>query len=153
MKLEDIIEKLEMIKISNEELFSAVEFKKALQFLKDVEGIDELEAAEYILTPYYVEDGSICELYAYELKIEIVERKDFYKHLLDFTGRETISDVPKDIMEREKNYYMELLRGETLKIESIKRYIDYLLSSQELKEDIESVCREYKDENLYFELY
>lgn len=88
-----------------------------------------------------------------ELKIAIVVRKDFYKYLLDLTGRETIDDVPKYIMEREKYCYLELLNGDLLKIDSIKRYIDYLFSSQELRADVESVYQEFKSENLYFEIY
>jgi hypothetical protein len=148
--MKEIIGKLKIFKISNEELHKLIDFENALQLLKE----DDIEVSECILTPYYVDDGKRYEFYSYELNIREVEQKDFDKYLLQFTGKQKIEDIPSNIVERQKNCYIEFLNGENyFKKQLIQNYIEYIYNSSDIQQEVKSCFPKFTKDNLYFEIY
>jgi len=147
--IEEIIQSLETVKISNELLYNIGQLENALNSLDE----NEVEVLECILTPYYVKEGKRLELYAYELNIKQVEDYNYDKHLLELTGKEKIEDIPFNIIERQKNCYIEILKGKSLEKIRLQNYINYLYSSLDVHNEVKDSFGSFAKEQLYFELY
>ena len=114
----------------------------------------EIMPLDYLITPFYVKERMRYELYAYELYIDIVEKKDFNKYLLKYTSKKSIEEIPKDIIDRHKNCYIDLLKGEYLEIKRLLNYIEYIFTSEEIKKGIEIVFSEScNNNNIFFAVY
>ena len=149
VSLKNIIQELEIIKVSNEELFKLSQFEEKLSLAE----IQSFEADEYIITPYYLNDEKIYELYAYELNICIVKKKDFNKYIKKKTGKNKIKDISNDIMELHNNCYIEIIDNEELSKKAIQNYIFYLKNSEQIVQEITKMFSSFDSTNLYFEVY
>ena len=121
--------------------------------LKSLYGKYKIIPLDCIITPFYVIDGTICELYVYELYIDIVQKKDFNKHLLEYTKKKSIEEIPRVIIDRHRNCYIDLFIKENLTVESLLRYIDYIFNSKEMKDDIAKIASKVSNDNIFFEVY
>jgi len=149
-KFQNIVEKLDTIKISNEKLCSVIELREKLMMVVD----NEIEIDECILTPYCIDNGKMYELYEYEWSIEFVNEKAFNQYLLRRTGRKRIEDVPVSIVKLHKKCHVELLKEKPILEKSIiEDYLDFLLNSFEVKEKMIEIFKKFTKESLYFILY
>jgi len=149
-KLQSIIETLVTIKISNERLYNMVELMKQIKNLTN----SEIVVDDCILTPYYVNDGKMYEFYDYELSINIVSEKDFNKHLLKLTGRNSIDEIPFSIISRQKKCHIEIFKEEeNLGKHIIENYLNFVMNSSELQKTVVQVFGGFVKEKLFFELY
>ena len=148
-KIEKIIESLNTIKITNEILYNVFDFKEALNKLVAC----HLEVGECLLTPFYVCDEKVYELYEFELNINFVEVKDFNKHLLNLTRKKTLEKIPQSIVNRQRKCYIELFRDEPVRKDVIEEYLDVLLKSLEVKKQVLEVFAYFDEKNLFFAKY
>lgn len=147
-KLKEIIQQLKLIKISNEEYYRLIDLKQSILLLDS----DKIEVSDCILTPYYIQDNRRLELYEYEFSLRVVNNLNFNGHLLELTGRKNIYDVLPHIIERQKVCYVELL-DDALDIKVIKKYIDYLYDSKEVRNQVETCFGNFNINQLFFEIY
>ncbi|MFR2534668.1 MAG: hypothetical protein ACLS95_05505 [Clostridia bacterium] len=146
----DIIKNFKITKISNEKLYQMSDLEKALNLSNE----DEFDIDELVIIPFYIEEGKLYELYAFELNIRVVKERNFDKYMLKFTGQEKMEDIPLWIIERQKKCYIEIKEDErTISKTRIQEYLNYINNSEEIKEDITSVYGNFTKDNLYFELY
>lgn len=146
--LQEIIRKLNLIKISNEEFYKLIDLQKSLLLLDG----EKVEVSDIILTPYYIQDNKRLELYEYEFSLRIIENPDFNKHLLKLTGKENIDDILPNVIERQKVCYIELSE-KVLDIKVIKKYIDYLYDCKDIKNQIKSCFEIFNINQLFFSMY
>ena len=149
-KFQDLIESLEPIKISNEKLYNIAELKEKMAVLDNA----QIAINDCSLTLYYVGGGKRYELYEYELGVDIVDKIDFSGYLLRLTGKETIDEIPTDIIERQKKCHIEILKDEqTLDKFILEDYLEFVMNSSELKAQIVQVFGTFAEEKLYFEIF
>ena len=95
MKLLDVIRLAERVERPNgEELYRIAGFREQLKALNE----GTLIVEDCILTPYYIHDGAMYELYEYELNIRLTDQPDFHRYLLKKTGRKAVEDIPDHIV-------------------------------------------------------
>lgn len=102
-RLNDVIETLDERIISDEKYYNFIKFQEYLEKLSD----ETIEVVESILIPYYIFDGKRMELYEYALNIVTGKKQDFEEYLLTLTGKQKMDDIPKRIIEREKECRIE----------------------------------------------
>jgi hypothetical protein len=149
--LADIIGDLPLLRHSNEELRRPADLERALLGMSP----EEVEASDCFLMPAYcVVDSMFLELYEYELRIDLVERKDFAKHLLRLTGRATVEDAPEAVVRRQEHLFVELLPEERCTARAlVLEYLDYLFYELETNYPWDRCGIEFSRENVYLQLY
>lgn len=147
--LKEELKKLEIYTISNEELYKFSEFEKNLQLTN----FEIFESDDFILTPFYIDNNRIYELYAYELNVHIVDKSDFEGYVKRITGKERIEDVADDIIELHKNCYLEITDNKSLPKRALQEYISYLQNSKQVESEIQKMFSHFDKDNLYFEVY
>ena len=91
----DIVQRSKSEKRANGEVFyNLADFRRQLETLKE----DLLSVPDCILTPDYIHDGALYELYEYELNIRLTDQPDFHRYLLKKTGRKAVEDIPDHIV-------------------------------------------------------
>jgi len=138
---------------------SEIEFSKCLYYqflslnsiLSSMKG-EKIEKEDMILTPYYICDKGILEIYDYELNVRVVENVDTKSYFLKKTGKATLDEIDGEILEKMKRCYVEL-KTENLDVDVILGYIEFVLGSKELKDRVEKIDGIYNCEKLFFELY
>lgn len=149
INLKEELKKLKIYTISNEELYKFSEFEKNLQLIK----FEIFESDDFILTPYYIDNNRIYELYAYELNVHIVDKSDFEGYVKRLTGKERIEDVADDIIELHKNCYLEITDNKILPKRALQEYVSYLQNSKQVESEIQKMFSYFDKDNLYFEVY
>ncbi len=150
MKFKDVIQALDVFNISTEEFYKLIDLKKHLISMDK----DNIEVQECILTPYYIHGNKRLELYEYELNIRKVEKLNFEKFLLNLTGQKDIKNIPENIIELQKNCYIKLENDNTfLSINILHQYVDYIINSIELQNQIKDCFGLYNVEEFYFAFY
>ena len=149
-RLEDIIESLKSVSRFNERFYSL----KSLREVLDSLGNEWLEVSDLLLTPYYLSNGKVLEIYEYELSIVASDEYDFERYLLNLTGRQNIKDVPDVIRKNQEMCHIVYKRdAKKLKASRIVEYIDYFLSRSDLKREIEECFASFDLEKLVFQVY
>ena len=100
---------------------------ECIQFLPEIiEKIDTFD--ELLITPYYFINDEIVELYEYKLSIKIVTAKNSKElFFLEETGKKSLDDIPKQILELlDFTYYEVLMNDKVTFINSLKRYTTYI---------------------------
>jgi len=146
----DLVESLDVFRMSNEDLYKLSDLEKVLE---DLNG-EELKSPDCIIVPYYVDVGKRLELYVYELNIKNTDKNGFEEHLLELTGRTEVDSIPADIIRRQEVCYIEILGEEgVLDKEKIQNYINYLYSFQDIQQEVKSSFGNFEKEKLFFEIY
>ncbi len=115
---------------------------------------EELEVDDTILTPFYICDLGILEIYDYELNIRLVDRPSKENFILTKTGKKSIDEVNTEIEHKLRSCYLELVKPQkSLSIDKLEKYINYVKTSPEIKERIEEYLHEFDNGKLYFESY
>lgn len=151
MKLLDEIRLAERVERPNgEELYRIAGFREQLKALN--EGI--LIVEDCILTPYYIHDGALYELYEYEMNIRLTDQPDFHRYLLKKTGRKTVEDVPAHIVRLQKECCIEVSKAEgPLLVERLLQYVDFLCAEEVMISQIQQVFGTYQRNDLWFSVY
>lgn len=149
-RLMDFINMLEIKTVSNENYFSISDFIKLINENNE----REIEAEDYILTPYYVHDGKRMELYEYELTISADSTISFDKYLFDLTGKSNLNDIPYDVIQRQKICFIKCSKDtHSIQLSLLKDYINTLINDERVKSQIISSFKEFDTDNFYFEVY
>lgn len=147
--IKDELKKLKIYTISNEELYKFSEFEKNLQLIN----FDTFKSDDFILTPYYIDNNKIYELYPYELNVCIVDEINFENHVKKITGKERIEDITDEIIELHKNCYLEITDSKGLPKRELQEYISYLQNSKQIETEVQKMFSTFNKDNLYFEVY
>ncbi len=151
MKLLDEIRLAERVERPNgEELYRIAGFREQLEALN--EGI--LIVEDCILTPYYIHDGALYELYEYELNIRLTDQPDFRRYLLKKTGKGTVEEVPDQIVRLQRECYIEVLTADgLLSVGRLLQYIDFLFAEETVISQVQQVFGVYQPDGLRFSVY
>lgn len=151
MKLLDEIRLAERVERPNgEELYRIAGFREQLEALN--EGI--LIVEDCILTPYYIHDGALYELYEYEMNIRLTDQPDFRRYLLKKTGKGTVEEVPDQIVRLQRECYIEVLTADgLLSVGRLLQYIDFLSAEEAVISQVQQVFGVYQPDGLRFSVY
>ena len=151
MKLLDVIRLAERGERPNgEELYRIAGFREQLEALN--EGI--LIVEDCILTPYYIHDGALYELYEYEMNIRLTDQPDFRRYLLKKTGKGTVEEVPDQIVRLQRECYIEVLTADgLLSVGRLLQYIDFLFAEETVISQVQQVFGVYQPDGLRFSVY
>ena len=151
MKLLDVIRLAERVERPNgEELYRIAGFREQLKALN--EGI--LIVEDCILTPYYIHDGALYELYEYEMNIRLTDQPDFRRYLLKKTGKGTVEEVPDQIVRLQRECYIEVLTADgLLPVGRLLQYIDFLFAEETVISQVQQVFGVYQPDGLWFSVY
>lgn len=132
-----------------EALYSLAELKEKLQSdpSRRVEVTEDM-----LLLPYYF-DNDILELYWFELKIIFSTELDLEQRLLRMTGKRCIEDVPKEIVELQKECHTGTQEDGTVPAARLLRYIEYVMCHPDTKETVLKHWQAYHPEKLVFAVY
>lgn len=148
--LSSILETLPCTTVSNEKMYNLSQFETALE-----QDINELyKAEELIVTPFYVTGKRMYELYAFELKLMIVEEEEGRKLFIKSCGKSQMDEIPIEVMRRHENCTIELpLGSQSFPKTKLLAYINYLKTAEEVQKEIVSSVGSFDLNNLYFEIY
>ena len=151
MKLLDVIRLAERVERPNgEELYRIAGFREQLEALN--EGI--LIVEDCILTPYYIHDGALYELYEYEMNIRLTDQPDFRRYLLKKTGKGTVEEVPDQIVRLQRECYIEVLKADgQLPVGRLLQYVDFLFAEETVISQVQQVFGVYQPDGLRFSVY
>lgn len=151
MKLLDVIRLAERVERPNgEDLYRIAGFREQLEALN--EGI--LIVEDCILTPYYIHDGALYELYEYEMNIRLTDQPDFRRYLLKKTGKGTVEEVPDQIVRLQRECYIEVLTADgLLSVGRLLQYIDFLFAEETVISQVQQVFGVYQPDGLRFSVY
>ena len=151
MKLLDVIRLAERVERPNgEELYRIEGFREQLEALNE----GTLIVEDCILTPYYIHDGAMYELYEYELNIRLTDQPDFHRYLLKKTGKGTVEEVPDQIVRLQRECYIEVLKADgQLPVGRLLQYIDFLFAEEAVISQVQQVFGVYQRNDLWFAFY
>ena len=151
MKLLDVIRLAERVERPNgEELYRIEGFREQLEALNE----GTLIVEDCILTPYYIHDGAMYELYEYELNIRLTDQPDFHRYLLKKTGKGTVEEVPDQIVRLQRECYIEVLTADgLLPLGRLLQYIDFLSAEEAVISQVQQVFGAYQTDGLWFSVY
>lgn len=104
--------------------FSLTRMNCLSSIIKNIGAIGDL-----VITPYYLFDGQILELYDYTLSIRVVvqsvrSKEEFF---LAETGKSNINEIDTEILEKLDNTYYEVLEGDHRKfLRNLERYLVFM---------------------------
>ncbi len=151
MKLLDEIRLAERVERPNgEELYRIAGFREQLEALNE----SILIVEDCILTPYYIHDGALYELYEYEMNIRLTDQPDFRRYLLKKTGKGTVEEVPDQIVRLQRECYIEVLTADgLLSVGRLLQYIDFLFAEETVISQVQQVFGVYQPDGLWFSVY
>lgn len=120
--MKNIIKDLKMYHFGGEPLYKLDDLMKALNHHNG-----DLQLFDMLLTPFYSENGSRYEFLGDDLNITLVKEKNFNDHLLKLTSKSSIEEISPDIIERQKNCYLEYtIENDKIPKSIIEKYILYI---------------------------
>lgn len=144
MRLNDISERVKNRKLRNDEdLINLLEFKELFKVT------EEIEQLGCIITPYYVHNDMVYELYQYEFLLDENE-KSFEEYILKTTGKKRLEDVNIEVRELRKRCFCNDFHTASKKI---IEWFDFILDNNLICEEIKGVYGEYNSSNLYVMIY
>lgn len=148
--LYDLLNTISALERLNTKYYNLNDFHDALDKISG----EEVEVDDTILTPFYICDSGILEIYDYELNIRLVDRSNEENFILTKTGKKSINEVNPEIEQKIRSCYLELVKPQKfLSNDLLKKYVDYVRTSPEIKERIGEYLHEFDDDKLYFEIY
>lgn len=147
----DVVQLTKMMERTNGEVFyNLVAFRNQLEKLNK----NNLSVTECIITPYYIHNGYLYELYEYELSVSLTDKRDFHQYLLKRTGRKEVKEIPDEIVNLHRECHIEVLKNDCrLPIKRLQQYIDFLCSSKELISQVHKVFGTFQYDDLWFSFY
>ena len=146
--IREVLENVSKTEFSNCQYYNFLSLNTILASMRN----EEIEQEDMILTPYYICEKGILEIYDYELTVKIVETKSPKDYFLQKTGKKDLIEIDRSILEKLQACYFELVK-ENLDINLVLGYMKFVLESEELKERIEKIDSSFNTEKLFFELY
>lgn len=130
------------------------EYYKVIDFSNNLEQINNLEViSDVVLIPFYLTPNATFEIYDYELNIRNVSQSNKIDYFLKKTGKKNLNEISPEILEKLELCYIEVINGENIKtLLCIKKYLKYILYSNEVQERIPVELGKYNNKNLYFEV-
>lgn len=125
-------------------------------FLNTLDEIDEenIKMEDMIITPFYISDLGILELYDFELNFRLVKQDNQENFMLEKTGKQNIGDIPSEIRKKLENCYIEVVKpNKSLSIFKLREYMLYVKNSKEINERVIQALEEYDTNRLYFEVF
>ncbi|MDF2884629.1 MAG: hypothetical protein K0R54_5198 [Clostridiaceae bacterium] len=115
---------------------------------------ETVELSDTIITPFYICDFGVLEIYDYELNIRLVDSPNKEAFILTKTGKKSINEVNPEIVQKLTNCYLEIVKPQRVLLTNIlEKYVDYVKNSPQIKERINEYLHEFDNEKLYFEVY
>lgn len=149
-RLSDLLDVTNVINLSNAKYYELNSFDDNLAQLSEAEVI----ADDAILTPFYICEQGILEIYDYELNIRKVNSPSINHFILTKTGKKSLDEVDPAIKQKLKHCYVEiLLPKQSLSVSKLQEYVDYLKNSFEVKARISDTLYEFCDSKFFFEVY
>lgn len=149
-KLSDLLIPIRTLRISNSEYYRLDDFQNALSEAKE----DRLEVEDTVITPFYIINSKVYEIYDYELNLRMVDQPNIETFILNKTGKKSLDEVRDDIVHKFENCYLEVIRPQKhLPAYMLLQYIDYVQTSPGLITDISQYFHEYDTRKLYFQIY
>lgn len=109
------------------------------------------DVQNFFINPYYIKNGYRYEYYEYELLVEIAKNPSFEKYILHKTQRQRIQDVPKDILLRTRECYIEIAEEKSIiPVNRLIRYILFLFHSEPVKDQAILAFGDFDPGNLLF---
>lgn len=148
--IKSILSTVSKTNISNAEYYKINEIYNVLC---DISG-EQIEVNDTILTPFYICDLGVLEIYDYELNIRLVDRPSEENYILTRTGKTSIDDVEREIQEKIRKCYLELVHPQKLLgVNMLMDYFEFIMSSSEIKKRINDYLHGFNEDNLFFEIY
>jgi len=148
--LNDLLNSISTFEKSNTKYYRLNDLHNALNKMCG----EEIEVDDTILTPFYICDLGVLEIYDYELNIRLVDRPSEEVFILTKTGKDNINEVSIEIERKLRSCYLELVKPKRFLLTNIlKKYVDYIKTSPEIKERISEYLHEFNSDNLYFEFF
>ena len=148
--LNDLINSISALERSNTKYYRLNDLHNALNKMYG----EEIEVDDAILTPFYICDLGVLEIYDYELNIRLVDQPSGETFILTKTGKKSINEVNSEIEQKLRSCYLELVKPQRfLLINMLEKYVDYVKNSPEIKERIRENLHEFDNDKLYFEIY
>lgn len=104
---------------------------------------------EAIITPYYIDNRKRYELYQYEFYLT---NEGFLEFLERKTGKKP-ELVDREIFKLRAMCFANLKDGEDVVFKNIRNYFDFLLSNQDVQQEITKLFGSYEKEKLFVEVY
>ena len=146
----DLFAKMDVLELSNAKYYKLLDFCDVLSHLCEA----DVEIDECIITPFYICDQRVLELYDYELRILKVSKPNVENYILNITGKLNLEEVNPTIIEKLKKCYLEVQSpNKTLPVCELKRYTQFVRNSEEIKERILRYQNEFDEGKLFFEVY
>ncbi len=148
--LSDLLGLISSIEKSNGRYYKLNDFFDILDKMTE----DEIEVEDTIITPFYICDLGVLELYDYEFNIRLVNSSNVDNFILVKTGKKNLGEVSAEIEEKLRKCYVELVIPQKfLSIFRLQEFIGYVKDSLEIKERIRDTVHEFNGDKLYFEVY
>jgi hypothetical protein len=146
----DLFTKMDIFKVSNGKYYKLVDFEKILNHLSE----SNVEVDEHIITPFYICDKGVLELYDYELNIRQVDSPNIDNFILIKTGKTSLNEVNPVIKQKIRKCYLETIKpNKYLQVSKLQEYFCYVRTSSDLRESINDYLNEYEENKLFFEVY
>ncbi|QCR31969.1 hypothetical protein [Lysinibacillus sp. SGAir0095] len=134
---------------SGDLFFSLEDLKHLSKIIPQLNYIDGI-----VISPFHITDESIMEAYWRILSIKVVDVvQDKNIVLLSETGKSSLEEVDKDIVEQWDNTYYEILKGDVKGLLSVlNRYISFMEYREvSLREEYDRPNQ--KNQGIYYQIY
>ena len=146
--IREVLKSVPRVNHSRSEYFNFLSFNAVLVSMRD----EEIMPEDTILCPFYICEGTIYEIYDYNLNVRTVGAKNPEAYFLRKTGRSDLAGINRRVLEKLQACYIEL-ENENFAVSRLLEYMDFVLESDELKERIQGVYNSFDAEKLVFELF
>ncbi|AGF55467.1 hypothetical protein Cspa_c16970 [Clostridium saccharoperbutylacetonicum N1-4(HMT)] len=148
--LNDLLNSISVLERSDTKYYKLNDFHSALNKMYG----EAVELSDTIITPFYICDSGILEIYDYELNIRLVDHPNEESFILTKTGKKSIHEISSEIIQKLSNCYLEIVKPQRVLLTNmLEKYVDYVKTSPEIKERISEYLHEFDNEKLYFEVY
>lgn len=148
--LNDLLNSISALERSNTKYYKLNDLHSALNKMYG----EEIEVSDTIITPFYICDLGVLEIYDYELNIRLVDRPSEETFILTKTGKKGINEVSSEIVRKLRSCYLEIVKPQRFLLTNmLEKYVDYVKTSPEIKERISEYLHEFDNDKLYFEIY
>ena len=148
--LNDLLKSISTIERSNTKYYSLNDLHNVL---KKMYG-EKIKVDDAILTPFYICELGVLEIYDYELNLRLVDQPSFETFILTKTGKKSINEVNTEIERKLRSCYVELVKPQKFLLTNmLADYVDYVKNSYEIKERISLYLHEFDNNKLYFVIY
>ena len=106
------------------------------------------------LVPFYAANGRRMEFYWFRLQVFDQTEETVEERILASTGAKCIPDVEQWIIDLFERTHLDVIPPErAIPVQSLLRYLDELLSNQEIKEETLRVFGTYSPQNIMLAVY